>query len=69
MKWSRFLSRNWLTFYAVVYMLVLYLPVVLLPLFAFNASTIIAFPMTGFTFEWFGVLLRLRPFIVLYGTV
>ncbi|MBB25474.1 MAG: spermidine/putrescine ABC transporter [Geminicoccus sp.] len=56
MNIGRFFSRNWLTGYAVVYMLVLYLPVVLLPLFAFNASTIIAFPLTGFTFEWFGVL-------------
>jgi len=50
MNIGRFFSRNWLTGYAVVYMLVLYLPVVLLPLFAFNASTIIAFPLTGFFF-------------------
>lgn len=41
MKW---LSVKWLTIYAVVYMIFLYAPVILLPLFAFNTSTIIAFP-------------------------
>ena len=33
---------NWLNVYAVVYMVFLYSPVVLLPIFAFNSSTIIA---------------------------
>ena len=56
MNIGRFFSRNWLTGYAVVYMLLLYLPVVLLPLFAFNASTIIAFPLTGLRWP-----LRWRP--------
>jgi len=28
----------------------------LLPLFALNDSTIIAFPLSGFTFKWFGVM-------------
>ena len=36
MNIGRFFSRNWLISYAVVYMLLLYLPVVLLPLFAVN---------------------------------
>lgn len=39
--------------YAYLYLLFLYLPIILLPLFAFNNSTIIAFPLTGFTLEWF----------------
>ena len=47
---------NWLRIYAVVYMVFLYAPVILLPLFAFNQSTIIAFPLTGFTTEWFSLL-------------
>lgn len=47
---------NWLNIYAVVYMVFLYAPVVLLPIFAFNSSTIIAFPLSSFTTEWFGVL-------------
>ena len=42
--------------YAVIYMIFLYAPVILLPLFAFNKSTIIAFPLTGFTTEWFTLL-------------
>ncbi|WP_109465570.1 ABC transporter permease [Albibacillus kandeliae] len=49
---------SWLTIYAVGYMLFLYAPVILLPLFAFNSSTIIAFPLSGFTTEWFTVLLN-----------
>lgn len=39
--------------YALVYLLFLYAPILLLPLFAFNDSTIIAFPLQGFTTEWF----------------
>jgi len=42
-----------LRIYAVAYLVFLYAPIVLLPVFAFNASTIIAFPLSGFTFEWF----------------
>ncbi len=34
-------------------MIFLYAPVILLPLFAFNNSTIIAFPLSGFTTDWF----------------
>jgi spermidine/putrescine transport system permease protein len=44
---------RWLTVYAVAYMIFLYAPVILLPLFAFNQSTIIAFPLSGFTTQWF----------------
>jgi len=46
--------------YAVVYLAFLYAPIVLLPLFAFNSSTIIAFPLSGFTTDWF-VALTDRP--------
>ncbi len=45
-----------LMIYAVVYLLFLYAPVLLLPMFAFNDSTIIAFPLTGFTTDWFSEL-------------
>ncbi|MFV0383403.1 ABC transporter permease [Paracoccus sp. (in: a-proteobacteria)] len=40
--------------YAVAYLLFLYAPIILLPLFAFNSGTIIAFPLQGFTTQWFG---------------
>ena len=43
--------------YAILYLVFLYAPIFLLPLFAFNTSTIIAFPLTGFTTEWFTALL------------
>lgn len=42
-----------LTIYAIAYLIFLYAPIILLPMFAFNASTIIAFPLQGFTTEWF----------------
>jgi spermidine/putrescine transport system permease protein len=42
--------------YAVFYLVFLYAPIVLLPLFAFNDATIIAFPLAGFTTRWFDAL-------------
>lgn len=39
--------------YAVLYLIFLYAPIFLLPIFAFNNSTIIAFPLSGFTTQWF----------------
>lgn len=42
--------------YAVVYLIFLYAPIVLLPLFAFNNSKVIAFPLSGFTTEWFQMM-------------
>lgn len=38
-----------LRLYALVYLLFLYAPILLLPVFAFNSGTIIAFPLKGFT--------------------
>jgi len=40
--------------YAVFYLAFLYLPVLLLPLFSFNNSVFIAFPLSGFTTQWYG---------------
>ncbi|MBV9548240.1 MAG: ABC transporter permease [Alphaproteobacteria bacterium] len=39
--------------YAALYLAFLYLPVLLLPLFSFNASHFIAFPLSGFTLQWY----------------
>lgn len=39
--------------YALAYLIFLYAPIVLLPIFAFNDSTVIAFPLSGFTTQWF----------------
>ena len=42
-----------LSVYAVLYLVFLYTPVLLLPLFSFNDGTIVAFPIKGFTFRWY----------------
>jgi spermidine/putrescine transport system permease protein len=39
--------------YTIGYLIFLYAPIVLLPLFAFNDSKVIAFPLQGFTTNWF----------------
>ena len=39
--------------YALAYLVFLYAPIILLPLFAFNEGTIISFPLQGFTTKWF----------------
>lgn len=39
--------------YAILYLLFLYAPILLLPVFAFNSGTVIAFPLKGFTTAWF----------------
>ncbi|MFZ1660980.1 MAG: ABC transporter permease [Paracoccaceae bacterium] len=49
-------NGNGLRIYAILYLLFLYAPIILLPLFAFNNGTIIAFPLKGFTTKWFAAL-------------
>lgn len=39
--------------YTLFYLLFLYGPILLLPIFAFNDSRVVAFPLQGFTLEWF----------------
>ena len=39
--------------YAILYLAFIYIPVLFLPLFSFNDSIYIAFPLKGFTFEWY----------------
>ena len=45
---------RWFRVYALGYLVFLYAPILLLPIFAFNDGTIIAFPLQGFTLKWFG---------------
>ena len=47
-----------LKLFAFTYLVFLYAPVLLLPVFAFNDSTIIAFPLKSFTLDWFVSLTR-----------
>jgi spermidine/putrescine transport system permease protein len=47
--------------YAYAYLVFLYAPIILLPMFAFNDAVVIAFPLSGFTTEWFAALLDDPP--------
>jgi spermidine/putrescine transport system permease protein len=42
-----------LRLYALAYLAFLYLPVLVLPVFSFNNSEFIAFPLSGFTVRWY----------------
>jgi spermidine/putrescine transport system permease protein len=42
-----------LRIYTIAYLIFLYTPIVILPLFAFNNATVVAFPLRGFTTQWF----------------
>lgn len=50
------MKRSPLALFAGLYLIFLYAPIILLPLFAFNDGTIIAFPLRGFTLGWFADL-------------
>ena len=54
-------NGNGLRIYAILYLLFLYAPIILLPLFAFNDGTIIAFPLKGFTTNWFAAMWAKDP--------
>ncbi len=43
---------GWLRGYTVIYLIFIYLPILLLPIFSFNEGIYVAFPMSGFTFQW-----------------
>lgn len=51
-----FLTARCLLVYAVLYLLFIYAPILLLPIFAFNDSPLVAFPLKGFTSKWFEAL-------------
>ena len=42
-----------LTIFAIAYLLFLYIPVLFLPVFSFNDSIFVAFPLRGFTTKWY----------------
>lgn len=44
---------NWLPVYAAVYIIFIYLPVLLLPLFSVNDSATPTLPLSGFTWKWY----------------
>ncbi len=42
--------------YAIAYVVLLYAPVLLLPVFSLNDSVFIAFPLSGFTLKWYSAM-------------
>jgi len=44
--------------YAALFLIVLYVPILFLPLFSFNASIYVRFPLEGFTTEWYRQLFQ-----------
>ena len=45
-------GSGWLRGYTIGYLVFIYLPILLLPLFSFNDGIYVAFPMNGFTLKW-----------------
>ncbi|MFO1088029.1 MAG: ABC transporter permease [Hyphomicrobiales bacterium] len=42
--------------YAAVYLVVLYVPILLIALFSFSSAVYVAFPIKGWTFNWYAVM-------------
>ncbi len=49
--------------YALLYLAFLYIPVLFLPLFSFNDSIYVAFPLKTFTTQWYGQLMSNEPML------
>ena len=49
-------KKNGLLIYAFAYLAFLYVPMLVLPVFSFNNSEFIAFPLSGFTTRWYAGL-------------
>jgi spermidine/putrescine transport system permease protein len=49
-------KKSGLLIYAFIYLAFLYVPVLVLPVFSFNNSEFIAFPLSGFTTRWYAGL-------------
>lgn len=47
---------RWLPVYMIAFLVFLYFPILLLPLFSFNASATPSFPLAGFTTKWYVAL-------------
>ncbi len=50
-----------LQIYAAIFLIVLYVPVLFLPLFSFNDSIYVKFPLSGFTTQWYVELFHREP--------
>lgn len=61
-RYSGFYRPNrTLTFYALAFSVFLYLPILFIPIFSFNAGVYVKFPLEGFTLGWYAELLTRAP--------
>ncbi len=51
-------GKRLLTLFFAIFLIILYLPTVLLILFSFNDSTVATFPLVGFTTKWYGLAIH-----------
>jgi spermidine/putrescine transport system permease protein len=56
MSTARSEQGRWLKIYVAAYIAFLYLPIAVIPLFSFNNSIQAAFPLSGFTLDWYASL-------------
>lgn len=63
MKDGTYISQpnRMLGLYAVLFMLFLYVPILLIPLFSFNSAIYVKFPFEDFTVDWYILLLDREP--------
>jgi spermidine/putrescine transport system permease protein len=52
------MKGGWFKVYALAYLIFLYAPIIILPMFAFNDATVIAFPLSGFSTRWFDEMMQ-----------
>ena len=55
---------DFLALYTISYLAFIYLPVLVIPLFSFNDSIYIAFPLKGFTLQWYDNLFNGSPGLI-----
>lgn len=53
-----------LAIYTFCYLAFIYLPVLVIPLFSFNDSIYVTFPLKGFTLQWYDMLLNNSPGLI-----
>ncbi|WP_309667463.1 ABC transporter permease [Tabrizicola sp.] len=52
-----------LAVYAAVFSIILYLPILFIPIFSFNSGVYVKFPLEGFTFNWYWDLFQREPLL------
>jgi spermidine/putrescine transport system permease protein len=63
-KYTGFYQPNRpLAVYAAVFAVVLYLPILFIPIFSFNAGVYVKFPLEGFTLDWYANLFSREPLL------